>query len=488
VEAMSLKIRLILSYVAMIIVPIILSVITVSILYFFFIKNAAGAYNVGFTSNPYRQFLENNVEVFKEIKLASIENPDKFQDDQYLLGLENKMTNKNIGIVVRKNNNIIYYSKVFENLELNKVLPRFGVYAEKEVGHILVAKEYSLVRQQDFYFTDKTEGSIFLITDVKSFEEILKKFTNAALISIIVILILTDGILTYLVSRSVLNPIRTLRDAANQIKEGNLDFKINNTSWDEIGELCSDFEEMREKLKQSVDLQLQYENNRKELISNISHDLKTPITAIKGYVEGIIDGVADSPEKVDRYIGTIYKKAADIDRLIDELFLFSKLDLNKLPFNFEHIDILAYLRDCVEELKLDLENKNISLNLNCEVESLIVVLADRERLKRVIINIVENSIKYMDKDKGKVIISLSDYDSKYALIKIKDNGQGIKEKDLELIFNRFYRSDASRSTTTGGSGLGLSIAKMIIEEHGGNIWASSEEGLGTEIAFTLKKV
>jgi signal transduction histidine kinase len=485
---MSLKIRLILSYIAMIAVPIILSAITVSILSIFFVRNAAGAYNVSFTSNPYRQFIENNIEVFKEIKLSSVENPDKFQDEQYLLSLENKMTNKNIGIAVRKNNTIIYTSKAFENLELTNVLPRFGAYAEKEVGHILVGKEYSLVRQQDFYFMDKTEGSIFLITDIKPFEEILKKFVTTALIAIVVILILTDGILTYLVSRSVIKPISILRNAANRIKEGDLDFKINTPSRDEIGELCSDFEDMREKLKQSVDLQLQYENNRKELISNISHDLKTPITAIKGYVEGIIDGVADSPEKVDKYIETIYKKASDIDRLIDELFLFSKLDLNKLPFNFEHINVVSYLSDSVEELQLDLESRNISLNFKCETETFILVVADRERLKRVIINIVENSVKYMNKDIGRVTITLSDYSDKHVLIKIQDNGQGIQEKDVDLIFNRFYRGDTSRSTTTGGSGLGLSIAKMIIEEHGGNIWASSEEGLGTEIAFTLKKV
>ena len=128
--------------------------------------------------------------------------------------------------------------------------------------------------------------------------------------------------------------------------------KLSLNTNDEIGELCKEFEDMRCRLKESVEIQLQYENNRKELISNISHDLKTPVTAIKGYVEGIKDGVADTPEKMDKYINTIYKKAIDIDKLINELFVFSKLDLNKLPFSFERVDIKSYLSDSMEELQV----------------------------------------------------------------------------------------------------------------------------------------
>jgi signal transduction histidine kinase len=135
-------------------------------------------------------------------------------------------------------------------------------------------------------------------------------------------------------------PLKNLEDGVEHIKKGNLDFEIKRSGKDEIGELANAFEGMRQQLKLSVEQQVQYENNRKELISNISHDLKTPITAVKGYVEGIMDGVADSKEKMDRYIKTIYSKANDLDKLIDELFLFSKLDIKKLPFNFEDVDII----------------------------------------------------------------------------------------------------------------------------------------------------
>ncbi len=138
--------------------------------------------------------------------------------------------------------------------------------------------------------------------------------------SLLVILVVTNSVLTYLVSRSIIRPLNRLKKAAEEIKEGNLDFSVESASRDEIGQLSNAFEEMRHQLKVSIERQLRFEENRKELISNISHDLKTPITAIKGYVEGIQDGVADTPDKMDKYVRTIYAKADSMDHMIDELF------------------------------------------------------------------------------------------------------------------------------------------------------------------------
>lgn len=484
---MSLKIRLIFSYVAMIIVPIVLSIIAAMIIIMLFMRSIAGNYNINLTTNPYRQVIEKGVNFYNDIKLTSVNSPEKFEDKTYISDLDSKLSKVNSGIIIRKNDNIIYSSKIISNSELLKELPKFGRSNEDKVDHMLLGNDTSLIRQQDFYFKDKSEGSIFLVTNIGPVEKIIIRLITTIIIAIILILILTDGVLTYLVSRSVLKPIESLKYAANQIKEGNLNFRVNINSNDEIGELCLAFEEMRGKLKESVDMQLQYESNRKELISNISHDLKTPVTAIKGYVEGIMDGVADSPEKMDKYVKTIYSKAADIDRLIEELFLFSKLDLNKLPFNFESTDISTYMKDCIEELELDLEKKNINLIYYDNIEGKPIVLTDRERLKRVITNIVENAVKYTQKESGKIEISLSE-NLNNIKFQIKDDGQGIPEKDIPYIFDRFFRSDLSRNTSTGGSGLGLAIAKLIIEEHGGSIWAESAEGIGTSIFFTLKQI
>jgi signal transduction histidine kinase len=243
---------------------------------------------------------------------------------------------------------------------------------------------------------------------------------------------------------------------------------------------------MRGKLKHSVNLQLQYEENRKELISNISHDLKTPVTSIKGYVEGILDGVADTPDKLDKYIKTIYAKATDMDRLIDELFLFSKLDLHNVPFHFEKVDLIRFLQDCTEELQFDLNEKGISLILEIPKDAAYQVAVDREKLKRVVLNILENAVKYMDQPQGLIKIRLTQQEE-WVLVQIQDNGHGITAEALPHIFERFYRADPSRNSNTGGSGLGLAIVKQIVEGHGGEIRAASEIGVGTSIFFTIKK-
>ena len=166
---------------------------------------------------------------------------------------------------------------------------------------------------------------------------------------------LTTGLLVYWIYRSISVPLAKLQKAARNIREGNLDFEIHQESEDEIGQLCQDFEEMRLRLKANAEEKVAFDRENKELISNISHDLKTPITAIKGYVEGIMDGVADTPEKMDRYIKTIYNKANEMDLLINELTLYSKIDTNRIPYNFTTISARDYFEDCAEDLHMELE-------------------------------------------------------------------------------------------------------------------------------------
>ena len=151
---------------------------------------------------------------------------------------------------------------------------------------------------------------------------------------ILIVVFITTGLLIYWIYKTISVPLAKLQKAARNIKEGNLDFEINIDGEDEIGQLCQDFEAMRIRLKANAEEKVAFDRENKELISNISHDLKTPITTIKGYVEGIMDGVADTPEKMDRYIKTIYNKANEMDLLINELTLYSKIDTNRIPYNF----------------------------------------------------------------------------------------------------------------------------------------------------------
>ncbi len=302
----------------------------------------------------------------------------------------------------------------------------------------------------------------------------------------LIVVFITTALLVYWLYRTVSVPLAKLQKAARNIKEGNLDFEIKSDADDEIGQLCQDFEEMRLRLKANAEEKMAYDRENKELISNISHDLKTPITTIKGYVEGIMDGVADTPEKMDRYIKTIYNKTSEMDLLINELTLYSKIDTNRIPYNFATISAKEYFEDCAEDLHVELEAKGVEFAYHNYMDQDCKVIVDPEQMRRVINNIVSNSLKYMDKQDGRITMDLKDVGD-FVQVELGDNGKGIAAKELPYVFDRFYRTDASRNSSKGGSGIGLSIVKKIVEEHGGNIWAASVEGAGTTMYFVIRK-
>lgn len=306
------------------------------------------------------------------------------------------------------------------------------------------------------------------------------------LFSATVILVFTALSIGLWIYRSIATPLVKLKKATQNIKDGNLDFVLEVDGDDEFSELCRDFEEMRKRLKESAEEKVLLDKENKELISNISHDLKTPITAVKGYVEGIMDGVADTPEKMDRYIKTIYNKTNEMDHLINELTFYSKIDTNRIPYTFSKLNVEDYFSDCAEEVGLELETRGIELVYANYVESGVLVIADGEQIRRVIHNIISNAVKYMEKPKGIIQIRVKDVGD-FIQVEIEDNGKGIAAKDLAYIFDRFYRTDVSRNSSKGGSGIGLSIVKKILEDHGGKVWATSRLGIGTIMYFVLRK-
>ena len=314
----------------------------------------------------------------------------------------------------------------------------------------------------------------------------VKSFMIHTGIAIILILTLTAILLLAWIYGGIIIPINKLSQAAKNVKEGNLNFELKPEKDDEIGQLVRDFEEMRVRLKDTSEEKLKYDKESKELISNISHDLKTPITAIKGYVEGIMDGVADTPEKMDKYIHTIYNKANEMDLLINELTLYAKIDTNRIPYNFAPLSVNAYFNDCAEELSMELDSKNVEFGYFNYVEGDQKIIADPEQIKRVVNNIVSNSLKYMEKEHGLINLRVKDVGD-FIQVELEDSGKGIAAKDLPNIFDRFYRTDASRNSSKGGSGIGLSIVKKIVEDHGGKIWATSREGVGTVMYFVIRK-
>ena len=314
----------------------------------------------------------------------------------------------------------------------------------------------------------------------------VKLIARDLLFTATVILVFTALSIGLWIYRSIATPLVKLKKATQNIKEGNLDFVLDVEGNDEFSELCQDFEEMRKRLKGSAEEKIILDKENKELISNISHDLKTPITAVKGYVEGIMDGVADTPEKMDRYVKTIYNKTNEMDHLINELTFYSKIDTNRIPYTFSKLNVEDYFSDCAEEVGLELETRGIELVYANYVESGVQVIADGEQIRRVIHNLISNAIKYMDKPKGIIQIRIKDVGD-FIQVEIEDNGKGIAAKDIVYIFDRFYRTDVSRNSSKGGSGIGLSIVKKILEDHGGKVWATSRLGIGTIMYFVLRK-
>ena len=314
----------------------------------------------------------------------------------------------------------------------------------------------------------------------------VKLMAKDMILTATIILVFTALSVGLWIYRSIAVPLVKLKKATKNIKEGNLDFVLEVEGNDEFSQLCQDFEEMRKRLKESTEEKILMDKENKELISNISHDLKTPITAVKGYVEGIMDGVADTPEKMDRYVRTIYNKTNEMDHLINELTFYSKIDTNRIPYTFSKLNVEDYFSDCAEELGLEMETRGIELVYANYVEKGVQVIADGEQIRRVIHNIVSNAIKYMEKPRGIIQLRVKDVGD-FIQVEIEDNGKGIAAKDLPYIFDRFYRTDVSRNSSKGGSGIGLSIVKKIMEDHGEKVWATSRLGIGTIMYFVLRK-
>ena len=347
---------------------------------------------------------------------------------------------------------------------------------------------FSQSQAQKAQAVTESDGTVYdiSITDSADSQGRVHVMAKDLFISAFVILISVALVVGLWVYRSIAVPLVKLKKATQNIKEGNQDFVLDVEGKEEFSEICQDFEEMRRRLKESTEEKSLMEKENRELISNISHDLKTPITAVKGYVEGIMDGVADTPEKMDRYVRTIYNKTNEMDHLINELTFYSKIDTNRIPYTFSKLNVEDYFADCSEEVGLELETRGIELVYANYVEKDVMVIADGEQIRRVIHNIISNAIKYMDKPKGIIQIRIKDVGD-FIQIEIEDNGKGIGPKDLPYIFDRFYRTDVSRNSSKGGSGIGLSIVKKILEDHGGKVWATSRLGIGTIMYFVLRK-
>ena len=455
---MSLRNRILASIFIILFIPVILSIAGAVIIVNyqdFVIKEEYGVEegSVSTITNPLRILEKLTQASFDEMQKDIEKSPDEFKDEEFLNSINEKLANSHSFLLVRIDNEYTYVGEERSFNRIDEKIPEYGKYIESSPSYYLGGSFPCLYKQKDFEMSDGSKASAIIVTNLNKMIPQVKIMAIQVLITLISIILFTAVVLILWIYKSMLRPLNGLSRATKRIKEGELNFSIKDETTDEIGTLCEDFEQMRIRLKENIDKQQMYENNMREMISNISHDLKTPLTAIKGYTEGLIDGVAGTKEKQDKYLKTIYSKANDMTILVDELGLYSKIDCDSLPYNFKELDVESYFSDCIEEISLDAEVKGARVSFFNYLEGEVSVIADPEQIKRVINNIVGNSLKYIH---------------------------------LPYVFDRFYRTDASRNSSAKGTGLGLAIAKKIIEDHEGRIWISSKENVGTTIYFTLK--
>lgn len=310
-------------------------------------------------------------------------------------------------------------------------------------------------------------------------------FTIAAVVAVVAIII-TNGLLVILMLKSIMEPMTILQTATHELRDGNLDYKVPYSSKNEIGQVCADFEEMRQRLKESVEQQQKYEENRMQLIAGISHDLGTPLTTIKGYASGILDGIADTDEKKMRYVGVIYDTAQGMDTLVSELSMLSKLSLDKVPFYFEKIKAKDFFEEYTAYAADTLGEAGIEFIYNFECDKDREINIDPAQFRRVLNNLIDNSRKYGAEDgTAKIMLSVRNGENGHTEISIEDNGQGVPADERDKIFETFYRGDKARTGHKNGSGLGLAITKQITDRHGASIRADESELGGLKVIIDL---
>jgi signal transduction histidine kinase len=303
------------------------------------------------------------------------------------------------------------------------------------------------------------------------------------------ILLFLIGILAFMINRfvkiDIIKPIKELHSSAKTILNGSYKCKVNYDYHGEVGEFCHDFEAMRGEIIDSKEKEEKFKRNEKELLACISHDLKTPLSSISGYVEGIRDGIVNDEEGIKRYSNIILKKSKELLKLIDDILEQSKTELNEMSIERKEIYSDDYIMEVLGDLSIDAATHNMRLTVKGEIPRALIFI-DTIRINQVINNIIVNSIKYSRA--GESIEIWLDDDVDKITVNIKDFGSGISIGDIPFVFNKFYRGEKHRNTNISGSGLGLSISKYIVESHGGNIKCSSALESGTTISFTIPKM
>ncbi|MGC6588847.1 ATP-binding protein [Paenibacillus sp. Dod16] len=405
--------------------------------------------------------------------------------------LSGSLAEYNYRLCVAQDNSLVYCNIRHQEDDIKAYLQTLHLSADQlnvffrdgvtSIGqHITVGDEtYDMVAvnykyHNHLFGVDRSDFEIFLIT-----------FLIVGLAAIAALLLFSQ-LLTKRLVKHIMTPIHQLTESAKRIKVGDLSTPIVYTGKDEFETVCSSFNQMRAHLKKEQDKNAAYEKARTDMISGISHDLRTPLTSVKGYIKGLQDGIANTPEKQVQYLSIAYKKASDMDVLLQRLFYFSKLETGNLPFFPVETDLGNFTQKFALDIQDDLKHKNASIRVEISGNNHPVRI-DTEQMRQILANLVENALKYARVESLKLFLKVKRENGNVVLC-FADNGKGVTPDQLPHLFEQFYRCDESRNNmNSDGSGLGLYIVKYLIEAQGGTVIAENDQGLKFTMTLPLAK-
>lgn len=437
---------------------------------------------------PQTKLQENSYDVQTKMNQYQLKN-DTFMESDYEL-LKNSLEQYNYQLYITDGSNDVLFSNIHHNQhEAIEFLQSEIAYTDK--SDLYVWEDKTIVARRivvgatdyDIIAVNSSHNGGISKLNRGTFEMLILSFLIVGIGSILVIMVISRFFTNRLVNK-IMIPIMRLIDGAKHIEQGNLDEPVVYTGEDEFEMVCRSFNKMQESLKEGMEKNAAYEKARTDLVSGISHDLRTPLTSVKGYIKGIKDGIANTPQRQERYLDIAYKKACDMDILLQKLFYFSKLETGNMPLYTVQLQFVTFIEEFIKKNEEYYQENKLEITLSVTGEDHQVKI-DKEQISRVIANIIDNSIKYKTSDRVQVLLEIAGFNDLEKLT-ITDNGEGVAEEKLPFIFEQFFRADEARSSKKVGSGLGLYISKYIIERHGGSITAKNNGGLSIEIDLPKK--
>ena len=418
------------------------------------------------------------VRVLRSFNQALLSGSDAALQPAFLASLASKAVP--LGIAMRVNGGLVFASPDLP-ADAFRTLPEFGSAGpvepfpeDEDAPHVMY--------QFDFRSSTGEPASFFILHQPLP-EPQRTPYSRQLLLIVALLLLAADGAAGVIYILSLTAPLRRVESAARAMSRGDLDTPVESGhSILELARVFDAMETMRSEIKDLIRRAALREGERRELIANLSHDLRTPLSAIRGYVDGLREGIADTPEKRAKYLSIVGAKILDLDRMIDQIFLLSTLEAQEAAPTMRSFDLRAFLRDSVEDLRMAISSDELILDHEGLEGAPRMIRADPLQLRRVVENIVDNARRHGGRKPIHLRISLEE-SATHSRILLEDDGRGIPAEDAERVFERFYRGDPSRPG--GGVGLGLAIARRLVEAQGGRIALEPVGGGGARFVITL---